>query len=71
MIRKSFPKNLLMITTVEYMHWVSSSRLQKEHNESCKIPDQYSILFRNKTLYSNLYWKTHIVVCTVAIWGRR
>ena len=70
MICKSFPKNLLMIATVEYMHWVSSSRLQKEHSESCKIANQYSILFRNKT-YSNLYWKTQIVVSTVGIRGRR
>ena len=43
---KSFLKNLHMVTTVEYIYlllhflYLSSSRLQKEHNESCDIPDQ-------------------------------
>ena len=50
---------------------VSSSRLQKEHSESCKISNLFSILYRNNILLSNLYWKTQIVVSTVAIWGRR
>ena len=33
----------------------TATRLQKEHNESCEIPSQYSILFRNKTLVSHFY----------------
>ena len=68
---KSFPKNFLMITTVLKCIEISSSRLQKEHNKSCGIPNRYSILFRNKILLSNLYWKTRIVVFTVAIRGRK